>query len=145
VQLGRFWPWGFGTIAKVQIREWTMGVLIVTGSSRGTGAAVARLAARRGWSVCINSSRSHEKAENVAAGIRSDGGQSIAAVADISSPREVEAMFEKVREEFGPVAGLVSNGATEGSQGRIEDMNPEATRRLFEINVFGQFSALKQP
>ncbi len=120
-----------------------MGVLVVTGSSRGIGAAVDRLAARRGWSVCINSSRSHEMAENVAASIRSDGGQSIAAVADVSSPREVDAMFEKVKEEFGPVTGLVNNAATEGSQGRIEDMNPEATRRMFEINVFGQFLCIQ--
>jgi NAD(P)-dependent dehydrogenase (short-subunit alcohol dehydrogenase family) len=116
-----------------------MGVLVVTGSSRGIGAAIARLAAGRGWSVCINASRSLETAEAVAAGITSDGGRAIAAAADISSPREVEAMFEKVRAEFGPVTGLVNNAASEGSQGRIEDMDAEATRRMFEVNVFGQF------
>lgn len=116
-----------------------MGVLVVTGSSRGIGATVARLAARRGWSVCINSSRSHEMTENVAASIRSDGGQSIAVIADISSPSEVDEMFGKVRAEFGPVTGLVNNAATEGSPGRIEDMDPDATRRMFEINVLGQF------
>ncbi len=116
-----------------------MGVLVVTGSSRGIGAAVARLAAQRGWSVCINSSKSHEMAESVAASIRSVGGQAMAAVADISSPGQVDAMFEKVKEAFGPVSGLVNNAATEGSQGRIEDMDPEATRRMFEINIFGQF------
>ncbi len=77
-------------------------------------------------------------AENVAASIRSDGGQSIAAVADVSSLREVDAMFEKVKEEFGPVTGLVNNAATEGSQGRIEDMNPEATRRSVRHGVGNQ-------
>ena len=52
------------------------------------------------------------EAEKVAAGIRSDGGQAIAAVADVTSPPEVEAMFEKIREELGPVTGLVNNAAS---------------------------------
>ncbi len=123
-------------------------VLVVTGSSRGIGASVARLAAGRGWAVCINSSSSHEMGENVAAEINANGGQAIAAVADISSPSQVDAMFGKVRKEFGPATALVNNAATEGSQGRIEDMDPDATKRMFEINVFGQFvctqAAVKQ-
>lgn len=90
-----------------------MGVLVVTGSSRGIGAVVARLGAQRGWAVCINSSQSEEEAEKVAASIRGDGGQAITAMADVSSPQEVEAMFEKVRAELGPVTGLVNNAACE--------------------------------
>lgn len=116
-----------------------MCALIVTGSSRGIGAAIACLAARRGWAVCINSSKTREMAENVAAGIKDAGGKAIAVAADISSPSEVDVMFEKVKASLGPVTGLVNNAATEGSQGRIEDMDAEATRKLFEINVFGQF------
>lgn len=116
-----------------------MGVLVVTGSSRGIGAEIARMAARIGWSVCVNASRSGAAAEQVAADIREAGGKAMAITADISEPSEVDVMFENVRTELGPVTGLVNNAATEGSQGRIEDMDAEATRRLFEINVFGQF------
>lgn len=119
--------------------EGDLGVLVVTGSSRGIGAAIARQAAKRGWAVCINSSKSKKTAEAVAAEIRKDGGIAIAVVADVSNPTEINAMFETVRSELGPVTGLVNNAATEGSQGRIEDMDAEATRKLFEINVFGQF------
>ena len=97
------------------------------------------MAARRGWSVCINASKSKESAEAVASGIRDEGGNAIAVVANISCPAETDAMFERVRKELGPVTGLVNNAATEGSQGRIEYMDAEATRKLFEINVFGQF------
>ena len=125
-----------------------MSVLVVTGSSRGIGAAVARLGAQRGWAVCVNSSRSEDEAEKVAASIRNDGGQAIAAIADVSSPQEVEAMFEKVRSKLGPVTCLVNNAAGEGSQGRVEAQDADATRRLFEINILGPFlctqAAVKQ-
>ena len=125
-----------------------MDVLLVTGSSRGIGAEVARLGARKGWAVCINCSRSLDKAEVVASEIKSGGGQAIVAAADITSPPEVEKMFEKVRVELGPVTGLVNNAAGEGSQGRVEAMDADATRRLFEVNILGPFlctqAAVKQ-
>jgi NAD(P)-dependent dehydrogenase (short-subunit alcohol dehydrogenase family) len=104
-----------------------MDVVVVTGSSRGIGASVARICAQRGWAVCINSSHSHEEAEEVAASIRNDGGRAISAIADVSSVQEVEAMFEKVKQELGPVTGLVNNAGIEGSQGRVETLDAEAT------------------
>ncbi len=70
------------------------------------------------------------------------------AAADVSSPTEVEEMFEKVRTKLGPVTGLVNNAAGEGSQGRVEELDANATRRLFEVNVLGPFlctqAAVKQ-
>ena len=119
--------------------EGVLGVLVVTGSSRGIGAEIARLAARKGWSVCVNASRSLDAAEKVAVGIGAEGGRAIAVAADISIPAEVDSMFQRAKAELGPVTGLVNNAATEGSQGRIEDMDAAATKKLFEINVFGQF------
>lgn len=116
-----------------------MSVLVVTGSSRGIGAEIARLASQKGWSVCVNASRSLDAAQGVSNEIGAAGGRAIAVAADVSNPMEVEAMFARVKAEMGPVTGLVNNAATEGSQGRVEDMDAEATRKLFEINVFGQF------
>ena len=125
-----------------------MDVVVVTGSSRGIGASVARMCAQRGWAVCINSSSSTEEAEEVAVGIRNSGGQAISAIADVFSGHEVEAMFDKVKSELGPVTGLVNNAGTEGSQGRVEALDAEATKRLFEINILGPFictqAAVKQ-
>lgn len=125
-----------------------MGVLLVTGSSRGIGAAIARLGARKGWAVCVNCSRSVENAEAVASEIKSEGGRAIVAAADVTSPPEVAEMFEKVKAELGPVTGLVNNAAGEGSQGRVEDLDTDATRRLFEVNILGPFlctqAAVKQ-
>jgi NAD(P)-dependent dehydrogenase (short-subunit alcohol dehydrogenase family) len=116
-----------------------MSVLVVTGSSRGIGATVARLGAKRGWSVCVNASQSPDEAETVAAGIREDGGRAIAEVADVTSPLAVQAMFDRVKAELGPVTGLVNNAAGEGSQGRVEALDADATWRMFEINVLGPF------
>ena len=119
--------------------EDALGVLVVTGSSRGIGAEIARMAAQTGWGVCVNASKSEAAAEKVAADIIESGGKAIAIVADISEPSEVDAMFEQVRTRLGRVTGLVNNAATDGSQGRIEEMDAGATKKLFEINVFGQF------
>ena len=83
-----------------------MGVLIVTGSSRGIGAEICRLAAARGWAVCVNYASSADEAEGVAAGIAGAGGSAIAVRADVSAPEDVESMFRKVDEQLGPVTGL---------------------------------------
>ena len=125
-----------------------MGVLVVTGSSRGIGASIARLAATRGWAVCVNSSRSGTQAEAVAREIREDGGEAIAAIADIAEPDDVSSMFELVETRLGCVTGLVNNAAVEGSQGPVEQLDAIATKRLFEVNVLGAFlctqAAVKQ-
>ena len=125
-----------------------MGVLLVTGSSRGIGAAIARLGARKGWAICVNASSSVDKAEVVASDIRAEGGQAMVVIADVTSPLEVEAMFERIKSELGPVAALVNNAAGEGSQGRVEHLDADATRRMFEVNVLGPFlctqAAVKQ-
>jgi NAD(P)-dependent dehydrogenase (short-subunit alcohol dehydrogenase family) len=109
------------------------GLLIVTGASRGIGAATAKLAGRRGYSVCVNYLRDREAAERVAAEI--PGG--IAMRADVSIEAEVVALFERAERELGPLAALVNNAATLETQMRLEAMDAARLQRMFATNVIG--------
>jgi len=116
-----------------------MGVLVVTGGSRGIGAAICRIGAERGWAVCINYARSAEEALGVLADIERAGGRAIAAQADVASPGDVERLFAKVDAELGPVPGLVNNAGIMGSGGPVDELDAAATRRMFEVNTLGPF------
>ncbi len=116
-----------------------MSVLVVTGGSRGIGAAICRLGAGRGWAVCVNYASSAEEANGVVSGIEGAGGRAIAVKADVSKPPEVEAMFQKVDEVLGPATGLVNNAGIGGSGGPVQDLDAEKTRAMFEINILGPF------
>ena len=116
-----------------------MGALVVTGGSRGIGAAICRLGAGRGWAVCVNYASSAEEAAGVVADIEGAGGRAIAVQADVSKPQEVEAMFRQVDEVLGPVTGLVNNAGIMGSGGPVQDLDAEKTRAMFEVNTLGPF------
>jgi len=116
-----------------------MGALVVTGGSRGIGAAICRLGAGRGWAVCVNYASSTEEAAGVVADIEGAGGRAIAVQADVSKPQEVEAMFQQVDELLGPVTGLVNNAGIMGSGGPVQDLDAEKTRAMFEVNTLGPF------
>ncbi len=116
-----------------------MGVLVVTGSSRGIGAEICRLGAARGWAVCVNYASSADEAEGVAAEIEGAGGSAIAVQADVSDPEDVETLFQRVDEQLGPVTGLVNNAGTEGSGGPVDELDAARTRRMFEVNTLGPF------
>jgi NAD(P)-dependent dehydrogenase (short-subunit alcohol dehydrogenase family) len=116
-----------------------MGVLVVTGSSRGIGAEICRLGAARGWAVCVNYASSADEAEGVATEIEAAGGSAIAVQADVSSPEDVESMFRKVDEQLGPVTGLVNNAGSMGSGGPVDELDAARTRRMFEVNTLGPF------
>ncbi len=116
-----------------------MGVLVVTGSSRGIGAEICRLGAQRGWAVCVNYASSADEAQGVVAEIEGAGGQAIAVRADVSAPQDVEALFKKVDVELGPVTGLVNNAGRMGSGGPVEELDADSTRRMFELNILGPF------
>ena len=116
-----------------------MSALVVTGGSRGIGAAICRLGAGRGWAVCVNYASSAGEAAGVVADIEGAGGRAIAVQADVSKPREVEAMFQQVDEALGPVTGLVNNAGIMGSGGPVEDLDAEKTRAMFEVNILGPF------
>jgi NAD(P)-dependent dehydrogenase (short-subunit alcohol dehydrogenase family) len=116
-----------------------MNVLVVTGGSRGIGADICRLGAERGWSVCVNYATSADEAQGVVEDIVGAGGRSIAVRADVSVPQDVEAMFAAVDAELGPVTGLVNNAGAMGSGGTVDELDPDLTRRMFEVNTLGPF------
>lgn len=116
-----------------------MGVLVVTGSSRGIGAEICRLGAQRGWVVCVNYASSADEAQGVVDEIEGAGGQAIAVRADVSVPQDVETLFERVDVELVPVTGLVNNAGAMGSGGPVDELDAERTRRMFEVNTLGPF------
>src|SRR5690606_23596385 len=98
------------------------GVLIVTGGSRGIGAATARLAARSGWAVCLTYVERAKEADAVVRDIREAGGSALAVRADVSSERDVTALFAMAHERLGPVTGLVNNAAITGGASTVENI-----------------------
>lgn len=116
-----------------------MNVLIVTGSSRGIGAEICRQAAADGWKVCINYARSEDEADRLVHEIRQAGGIAIALQADVANEDAVITMFERVDLELGPVTGLVNNAGVNGGGTRVDEMDADISRRVFEVNVLGAF------
>jgi NAD(P)-dependent dehydrogenase (short-subunit alcohol dehydrogenase family) len=112
-------------------------VIIITGSSRGIGACTAKLAASRGYAVCVNYLHDRHAAEHVAYEIAHQGGSAHIVQADISSETQVNALFEEVDRTLGRPAALVNNAATLESQMRLETMDAARMRRLFDTNVIG--------
>jgi len=111
--------------------------LLVTGASRGIGAATALLAAQRGWDIAVNYSQSAAAAESVAAQVRALGRRAIIVRADVSDEAAVRAMFARIDAEMPPLKGLVNNAGIVGMKARLDDMAPARWRHLLEVNVFG--------
>ncbi|MGE0127193.1 MAG: SDR family oxidoreductase [Blastocatellales bacterium] len=119
-------------------------ILIVTGGSRGIGAATARLAAQRGYAVCVNYVHNQIAAQSVVDEINKEGGQAIAIACDISSERDVIRLFESVDKTFGPVTGLVNNTGILERQARVEQMDAARLNRIFATNVTGAFLCARE-
>ncbi len=113
------------------------GVLIVTGASRGIGAATARLAAARGAAVCVNYSRDRAGAEAVVAAITAAGGRAAAVQADVADPDQVARLFEEAGSALGPVTALVNNAGFSGHIARLDEAPIETIRRVVEVNLLG--------
>jgi NAD(P)-dependent dehydrogenase (short-subunit alcohol dehydrogenase family) len=111
--------------------------LIITGGGRGIGAATARLAAQRGYSVCVNYARNRAAAETVAAEIRKDGGAAFAVQGDVAVESDVVRVFDAAEREFGPVRYLVNNAGITGRIGKFSDLDPALMREVFDTNVIG--------
>src|SRR5262245_40523372 len=118
--------------------------LVVTGASRGIGAATARLAAQQGWRVCINYNSHAGEADAVVAAIRAAGGTAIAVKADMASEAEIVAMFKRCDSELGPLGGLVNNAGFLGGEHRVEDFDVTAMRRLWDVNVVSYFLCARE-
>ncbi len=112
-------------------------IMIVTGGGRGIGAATARMAAQRGYAVCVNYLGNAKAAEAVVGDIEKAGGRAIAVQADVASEAEVERLFATVDRELGPLTALVNNAGLAGRIDRL-DAAPGATiRQVIEVNVLG--------
>jgi NAD(P)-dependent dehydrogenase (short-subunit alcohol dehydrogenase family) len=118
--------------------------LIVTGASRGIGAATARLAAAEGWRVCVNYREHAEEAAAVVASIAAAGGVAIAVRADMAVEAEIVAMFRRVDRELGPLGGLVNNAGFLGGEHPIEEFDAAAMRRLWDVNVVAYFLCARE-
>ena len=118
--------------------------LLVTGGGRGIGAATARLAAERGWAVCVNYRRDRAAAEGVASDIERAGGRALAFGADVSSEGEVARLFDQAERALGPLAGLVNNAGILERQARVEDIDAARLSRVFAVNVIGAFLCARE-
>lgn len=118
--------------------------LVVTGGSRGIGAATARLAAERGYAVAVAYRSRTDAAEAVVGAIRQAGGTAEAVQADVSCEEEVVGLFERVDDLWGPVAALVNNAGVLETQARVEAMGADRLRRVFETNVVGAFLCARE-
>ncbi|HXZ51700.1 MAG TPA: SDR family oxidoreductase [Burkholderiales bacterium] len=119
-------------------------VMLVTGASRGIGAATARLAAARGYDVGVNYLRNRAAAEALVAEIARAGVRALALQADVSAEGEVARMFDAVQRALGPVAALVNNAGILERQMRMEDMTLERFERVLAANLTGSFLCARE-
>jgi NAD(P)-dependent dehydrogenase (short-subunit alcohol dehydrogenase family) len=112
-------------------------VLVITGGSRGIGAATAKLAAQRGWSVLTSYLERREPAEAVVAEIKAAGGRAATIQADTAIPEDVHRLFDTAEKQFGPVTGLVNNAGMNGGPSALADTSIEELRRMIDINILG--------
>lgn len=111
--------------------------LIVTGASRGIGAAIAEMAAARGYAVAVNFSKAAEEATAVVKKIESAGGKARAIQGDVASEGDIVRLFETTERELGPVKALVNNAAITGGFSRVEAVSADTLARVMDINIIG--------
>ena len=120
------------------------GVLLVTGGSRGIGAATACLAAARGYAVCLNYRARRDAADAVVADIMASGGRAVAVAADVAVEADVVRLFETCDRELGPVTALVNNAGILDTQMRVEAMDAARITRILATNVVGAFLCARE-
>ena len=119
-------------------------ILLITGASRGSGAATARLAAQRGGAVAINYARDSAAAESVAAEVRAAGRRAITVSADVADEPAVLAMFARVDAELGRLTGLVNNAGIVAMQARLDEMDVARWQRMFAVNITGSLLCARE-
>jgi NAD(P)-dependent dehydrogenase (short-subunit alcohol dehydrogenase family) len=119
------------------------GVAIVTGASRGIGAAIAKRLAIDRFGVIVNYSADTDGAESVVSAITAAGGQAVAVQADVTAEGDVAAMFDRAREQLGPVTVLVNNAGGLGETARIDQQPADALAQLMQLNVVGPMLCAK--
>jgi len=112
-------------------------VLLVTGGSRGIGAAVCRLAASQGWRVAVNYASNKDAADAVISDIVGQGGDAFAVKGDVGNAADITAMFAAVDKHFGRLDGLVNNAGIVDQPQRVDEMSVERIERMMRINITG--------
>lgn len=111
--------------------------IIVTGGSRGIGAAIARMAGTRGAAIAVNYTRGEAEALQVVADIEASGGKAIAIQADMASEADILRLFETAEKTLGPIEGLVNNAGITGAMTKLADLDSDVLSRVFQVNVIG--------
>ena len=111
------------------------GAIIVTGASRGIGAAIAQLAGKRGYAVAVNFSTGEAEAQKIAGEIVARGGLALAIQADIAREDSILRLFEAAERELGPIKALVNNAGITGGFARLQDVTADAIQKVFAVNV----------
>lgn len=119
-------------------------VLLVTGGSRGIGAATALLAAQQGWAVAVNYTANSLAADEVVRQIRASGGQAMSVQADVADEAQVLRMFEHIDAKLGRLSGLVNNAGVVDVAARVDEMSVARWKRMFDINVIGSLMCARE-
>ncbi len=119
-------------------------VLLVTGASRGIGAATAVLAAQRGWRVVVNYTANRAAADDVARQIEQAGSEALVVQADVGDEAQIMAMFQRIDSHWGRLDGLVNNAGVVDAQSRVDDMTVTRLERMFRLNVIGSFLCARE-
>ncbi len=120
------------------------GLIIVTGGSRGIGAAICRRLAADGYAIGVNYTSDAKAAEATVGAIKAAGGSGAPFKADMADPAAIPRLFDEATKALGPLAGLVNNAGVGGRLGPIEEQSPKELTRLFEVNVIGVILACKE-
>ena len=119
-------------------------VMIVTGASRGIGAAIAKRAAKEGYAVCVNYANSKDQADKVVAEIVAAGGKAVAIQADVSRDADVVRLFKEADQKLGKVDALVNNAGIIVSMCRADAMTEDLLQKIFAANVFSAFYCTRE-
>ena len=119
-------------------------VLLVTGASRGIGAATALIAARKGYAVAVNYTANAQAAQEVVSRIRAEGGKAIAVQADVADEEQVLNLFKAVDAQLGRLTALVNNAGVVDVTARLDEMSVARLKRMFDINVIGSMVCARE-
>ncbi|MBI1889202.1 MAG: SDR family oxidoreductase [Burkholderiales bacterium] len=119
-------------------------IMLITGASRGIGAAAALLAAEQGYKVAVNYVRNSDAADQVVAKIKEAGGEAFAVLGDVASEADVMRIFETVDRTYGPLTALVNNAGILEQHTRVADMDAARLNRVFATNVIGSFICARE-
>jgi NAD(P)-dependent dehydrogenase (short-subunit alcohol dehydrogenase family) len=119
-------------------------ILLITGGGRGIGATTARLAAQRGYSVCLTYQHNQAAADAVVADIAAAGGRALAIAADVGVEREMLQVFARIDTQLGPLTALVNNAGILEQQMRVDQMEVARLQRVFTTNILGSFICARE-